>query len=121
MSELRTRIAQQGLRYGRVLAFVDACRAGNIGPIAGTSELQPAVQQVFAFRHGNVGLFMASQAQDDAYESPQFATVQSGLDSNLNGDSAGDRTIINANGVKNTGSGVVALARNGSTVTSSTG
>jgi len=25
------------------------------------------------------------------YESPQFATVQSGLDSNMNGDSAGDR------------------------------
>ena len=29
------------------------------------------------------------------YESPQWATVQSGLDANLNGDSAGDRTILN--------------------------
>ena len=39
------------------------------------------------------------------YESPQWATVQSGLDSNLNGDSAGDRTILNNSGVKGTGSG----------------
>src|SRR5262249_42568847 len=31
-------------------------------------------------------------------ESPEFATVQSGVDSNLNGDSAGDRTIINPSG-----------------------
>jgi hypothetical protein len=43
------------------------------------------------------------------YESPQWATVQSGLDSNLNGDSAGDRTILNNSGVKGTGSGVTAL------------
>jgi hypothetical protein len=32
------------------------------------------------------------------YETPEFATVQSGLDSNLNNDSAGDRTIINPAG-----------------------
>jgi hypothetical protein len=43
------------------------------------------------------------------YESPELATVQSGLDSNLNGDTAGDRTIINANGIPGTGSGVTAL------------
>ena len=43
------------------------------------------------------------------YESPQFATAQSGLDSNLNNDSAADRTVINVNGVKGTGSGVTAL------------
>jgi hypothetical protein len=41
------------------------------------------------------------------YESPEYATVQSGLDSNLNGDSAGDRTIINPAGAANVGSGVV--------------
>src|SRR5262249_31692003 len=50
------------------------------------------------------------------YESPQFATVQSGIDSNLNGDSAGDRTIVNSSGVPNTGSGVVGLDRNGNRV-----
>ena len=43
------------------------------------------------------------------FESPEYATVQSATDSNLNGDSAGDRTIINKNGVPNTGSGVTAL------------
>ena len=38
-----------------------------------------------------------------------LATAQSGVDSNLNGDSAGDRTIINAGGNPNIGSGVTAL------------
>lgn len=42
-------------------------------------------------------------------ESPQYATVQSGTDSNLNGDSAADRTIINPAGVDGTGSGVTPL------------
>ena len=43
------------------------------------------------------------------YESPEYATVQSGLDSNLNGDSASDRVIVNSSGVPNTGSTVSAL------------
>ena len=47
------------------------------------------------------------------YEAPQFATVQSGLDSNLNFDSAGDRAIVNLNGTPNTGSGVYAIDRSG--------
>jgi hypothetical protein len=40
------------------------------------------------------------------YESPAYATVQSGLDSNLNNDAAGDRTIVNKAGAANTGTGV---------------
>jgi hypothetical protein len=43
------------------------------------------------------------------YESPEYATVQSGLDSNLNGDSAGDRAIVNPAGNPNLGTGVTAL------------
>ena len=43
------------------------------------------------------------------YETGQWGTVQSGVDSNLNGDNAGDRVILNAGGVKGTGSGVTAL------------
>ena len=43
------------------------------------------------------------------YETAEMATVQSGLDSNLNQDSAGDRTIVNPGGVPGTGSGVTAL------------
>ena len=43
------------------------------------------------------------------YESPEYATVQSGLDSNLNGDSAGDRAIVNLAGNPKKGTGVTAL------------
>ena len=50
------------------------------------------------------------------YESPEYYTVQSGIDSNLNGDSAPDRTIVNPAGLAHTGSDVVGLARDGSTV-----
>ena len=51
------------------------------------------------------------------FESPQYATVQSGVDSNLNGDAAGDRTIVNINGTPNVGSGVYGLTRDGTRVT----
>jgi len=53
---------------------------------------------------GNVA-FVASYTA----ESPEYATLQSGTDSNLNGDSAGDRTIINPSGDPDRGSGVTAL------------
>src|SRR5262249_1682254 len=42
-------------------------------------------------------------------ETGQWGTPQSGVDSNLNGDNAGDRTIFNAGGVPGTGSDVYAL------------
>ncbi|MGA7413741.1 MAG: carboxypeptidase regulatory-like domain-containing protein, partial [Bryobacteraceae bacterium] len=40
------------------------------------------------------------------YETPEYATVQSGLDSNLNNDSAGDRSIVNPAGAASLGTGV---------------
>ncbi|MDP9170804.1 MAG: carboxypeptidase regulatory-like domain-containing protein [Acidobacteriota bacterium] len=43
------------------------------------------------------------------YESPELATVQSAVDSNLNGDSAGDRVIINPAGQDGVGSSVTPL------------
>jgi len=43
------------------------------------------------------------------YESGQWGTTQSAVDSNLNYDSAGDRTIFNSAGVKGTGSDVIGL------------
>ncbi len=50
-------------------------------------------------------------------ESPEYVTVQSGVDSNLNGDTAGDRTIFNPSGVPGTGSSVSALTNtSGATV-----
>jgi hypothetical protein len=45
------------------------------------------------------------------YESPQYFTVLSGVNSNLNGDSTGiSRTIFNVKGAAHTGSGVTAYA-----------
>ncbi|MGA2595414.1 MAG: carboxypeptidase regulatory-like domain-containing protein [Bryobacteraceae bacterium] len=43
------------------------------------------------------------------YQSGTWYDVQSGVDSNLNADSAGDRTIVNPSGTANTGSGVTPL------------
>ncbi len=50
------------------------------------------------------------------YESPEYYTVQSGIDANLNGDSAPDRTIVNPSGVAGTGSGVYGLTATGTVV-----
>ena len=40
------------------------------------------------------------------FQSPEYVTVQSGVDSNLNGDAAPDRAILNPGGTKNTASAV---------------
>ena len=53
------------------------------------------------------------------YETPEYATVQSNVDSNLNGDSAGDRTIINPAGTFSVGSGVTGYNSAGQAVTNS--
>jgi hypothetical protein len=45
------------------------------------------------------------------YQSGQWVTAQSVLDSNLNGDAAGDRTILNPAGAAGTGTGVVPVCR----------
>jgi hypothetical protein len=43
------------------------------------------------------------------YQSPEFATVQSNVDANLNGDAAGDRAFVNPLGRKGTGTGVTKI------------
>jgi len=50
------------------------------------------------------------------FESPQYATVQSNIDSNLNGDNAGDRVLVNPSGTPGVGSGVVGLTRTGAQI-----
>jgi hypothetical protein len=50
------------------------------------------------------------------YETPEYATVQSNVDSNLNNDSAGDRAIVNPAGAANTGTGVTAYNAQGQVV-----
>ena len=46
------------------------------------------------------------------YQSPEYAVIQSGVDSNLNGDSAGDRSIINPAGAAGDPSIVAYVAKN---------
>jgi hypothetical protein len=50
------------------------------------------------------------------FQSPEYVTVQSAVDSNLNGDSFGDRAIFNPNGVAGTGSGVTELTNSSGAV-----
>ncbi len=50
------------------------------------------------------------------YETPEYATVQSGIDSNLNNDSAGDRSIVNPAGNGSLGTGVTAYNAAGQAV-----
>jgi hypothetical protein len=50
------------------------------------------------------------------YETPEYFTVQSGIDSNLNGDAWPDRTIVNPAGAAGTGSAVIGVNRAGATV-----
>ncbi len=53
------------------------------------------------------------------YQTGEWATVQSGVDSNLNGDNAGDRTIINPAGSATVGSGVTGYNAQGNVSTGS--
>jgi len=50
-------------------------------------------------------------------QSGQLVDIQSGIDSNRNGDNAGDRAIFNPNGNRNIGTGVVGLTLVGGVVT----
>jgi hypothetical protein len=50
------------------------------------------------------------------YETPQYFTVASGIDSNLNSDSAGDRTVLNPKGAAGVGTGVYGLDKNGNRI-----
>jgi hypothetical protein len=72
-----------------------------------------AVYQLPFFKSGNwlmknvVGNWQFSPVY--TYESPELATVQSARDSNLNGDTAGDRGILNPGGLRGQGGDVQAL------------
>ena len=73
----------------------------SVSPLSRTHRFTlAAVYDLPYFKHGNwlmrniVGNWGFSPVY--TYESPQWATVQSAVDSNLNGDSAGDRAIFNS-------------------------
>ena len=71
------------------------------------------VYDVPFFKNGN--FFMRNLvgnwelAPSYTFQSPQYTTPQSIVDSNLNNDAASDRVFVNPKGVKGTGTGVVAL------------
>jgi hypothetical protein len=73
------------------------------------------------FKNGNwfmknvVGNWQASPIY--TYQSPELATVQSGADANLNGDAAGDRSIINSSATNNNISTTVTPLMNSSGAT----
>jgi len=50
------------------------------------------------------------------FQSPEYATVQDGVDANLNNDSTGDRPIVNPLGAANIGTGVTGLNASGQPV-----
>jgi hypothetical protein len=50
------------------------------------------------------------------FETPEYATVQSGIDANFNGDPAGDRSIINPAGVPGTSTDAHAVTNTGGQV-----
>jgi len=50
------------------------------------------------------------------FETPEYATVQSGVDANMNGDAAGDRSIINPAGTPGTSTDVHAVTNTGGQV-----
>lgn len=72
MDEFRRMIAQQALRFGRVLVFLDICHAANVAGIAGASEGQEAVKRAWQGQGGEFGLMLASQARGTAIESTSF-------------------------------------------------
>jgi tetratricopeptide (TPR) repeat protein len=72
MDEFRSMVAGQAANYGRVLVFVDVCHAANVSGIAGLTQAEPQVRRVFEGRAGELGLMMATQAADVAFESKSF-------------------------------------------------
>ena len=50
------------------------------------------------------------------FQSPEYATVQSGIDSNLNNDSAGDRAVVNPAGAAPVSTGVTPIDATGTAV-----
>jgi hypothetical protein len=72
------------------------------------------------FKHGNAFLKNTIGNWEIApiytYQSGQWVDGQSGIDSNKNGDGAGDRTVFNAKGTPGTGSPVNALTNSGGAI-----
>lgn len=96
--------------------------AQNLTPEWSSSALDHRQRLTFAsvytapwFQHGSSNWIMKNIvgnwdiAPIYTYQTGTLATAQAGVDANLNGDSAGDRAIVNPNGNPNIGSGTTPL------------
>lgn len=72
MDEFRVMIAQQAIKFGRVLVFLDVCHAGNVAGISGGGELEAVVRKVWEGGAGDLGLLLASHSKKYAVESASF-------------------------------------------------
>jgi Carboxypeptidase regulatory-like domain len=94
--------------------FQDFAAERSVSPLSRTHRFTiAAVYNMPFFNSGNwfmkniVGNWAFAPAY--TYESPEWVNVQSTNDANLNGDSAGDRTVINPSGNRDLASTVTAL------------
>jgi hypothetical protein len=106
--------------FSTVLTPRRAQDSQNLGADYGTSALDRRHRVTFQviydlpfFKNGNwvqknlIGNWEVAPVY--VFQTPEYFTAQSGVDSNLNGDSAPDRPIFNPAGVSGTGSSVTAL------------
>lgn len=101
--------------------FQDLAAERSVSPLSRTHRFTIAAVYNMPF-FSNANWFMKnivgnwSFSPVYTYESPEWVNAQSSLDSNLNGDSAGDRTVINPSGNRNMASTVTALTNTGGSV-----
>lgn len=98
--------------------FQNMAEDRSVSPLSRTHRLTiAAVYDLPYFKNDNwfvkniVGNWAFSPVY--TYESPEWANAQSANDANLNGDSAGDRTVINPAGVRGVGTDVTPLFNSG--------
>jgi len=72
MAEFRNLIAEQTLRFRRVIVYLDVCHAGYVRDVAASKDLETAVKRVFVAGQGELGVMLASDARGFAYEAEQF-------------------------------------------------
>lgn len=102
----------QNMRAEWASSMLDRRHRLTITPIV---DITPFSRRSWALKNlvGNWNL-----AATYTYESPEYATVQSNVDSNINGDATPDRAIVNPAGAWNVGSDVTGVDRNGNPATS---
>ena len=71
MADVQNLIREDLSKVGHVLVYVDVCRAGNIGAMRGSNQINNAVEQL-AEAEGDLFLFLASGPKEVSIEGSQF-------------------------------------------------